>query len=527
MLRIINMRRTVTRSSIGRESAFGEVSGGWLGCLVLAGALFAGPFGESVHGQNKTAKKPGKTAKTGKADEKDPDADAPPSPFEELSFEVPDEPVPVEGEAVVDLDDTPDGKQRLQDVTNRAREIFRERDVVERDRRPIAGPRDVLFGEIVQFNQTIALAQQNIMMNTNLIADLQEAHDSANGNERAGYKARIAEVQNSIRLDGITIGNCQGQIRSRMPRLEALNNQIRPLDERLAKLWGELNNCRKQWLEIRQPQKKYAHADFESLKRVLDDWLRIDGMWPEAFCWAALCAYELGDTESAWNHVEKAGEIRQELRWHKSWAHGEALRGLIGYKIRAVKSKAAGFLQSAQIHANKNKKSDWLTYFLVGRANFENDKQASTALANFEKALKIHPNEACVKYWYGRLQTTTTSPKVRDVKAGTAMLENLWDRSAKKSWRLSVALVLAYDAGKQPAKANAKWELTLQLAPKAEHATLVAMRDAATKKLSTLSDTPASRSSSNKTSRTTTGQRTSSLERKPVTSGAVILAKDR
>ena len=68
-----------------------------------------------------------------------------------------------------------------------------------------------------------------------------------------------------------------------------------PFNSRLQKLGSELAKCRKQWLDIRTPQEKYGRADYECFKVVNDDWLRIDGLWPQAFSWGALVAYEFAD----------------------------------------------------------------------------------------------------------------------------------------------------------------------------------------------------------------------------------------
>lgn len=443
----------------------------WLGGMwyfALAAVLVAGPFADWVGAQGKAAKKPTK-AELEAAEEA-----ATASPFTELTFgEVA---LKEEDEGVADLDETPEGQERLGEVTARAREIFRERDGVEKERRPIAAPRDVLQGEVNLLTQNGLAAQQQLGVLNRTLGNLNRSLARANSENEPSIRNQIANVQGQIsNAQGVITGS-QNQIVARQPRLDALNNLIRPLDERLKKLWEELNSCRKQWLELRQPQRKYSHASFESLKRVLDDWLRIDGLWPDALCWSALCEFELGNYDAAWDQVEKAGELRNALYYPKSWAHGEALRGLIAAKIKVRKPKAAAHLQSAMVHLNKKKNSDWQTYFLLGRAYYDNDKMAPKSKGNFEKAMGISPDAPGLKFWYGRLLSTSTNTNVRDVKAGTKMLENLWERSAKKSWRLSSALVFAYDTAQETEKAKQKWDLTLELAPKSEHDALNEMR---------------------------------------------------
>lgn len=469
------MQHFSARARTMSPNSAASLSWQWLGCLLLCGMLLTVPFCTTANGQSKTSKKTTKAA----------DAEEAGGGLEELTFSAVSGPEG-DGGPTSEVDETPEGQARLGEVMGRAREIFRERDGVEKVRRPIAGPRDVLVGECFQLSQAMLLAQQTIIQANNEIRNCQRLlkvsdNTAALNNQIQAAQGRIGGAQTVLNVN-------QAEIAKRQPTIQALNLQIQPLDERLKKLWEELNNARKQWLELRQPQKKYAYGRFENLKRVLDDWLLVDGLWPEAFCWAALCAYELGSYETAWEFVDKAGEIRTTLNFPKAWAQGEALRGLIALKIPARRGKSAGHLQSAQLYANKFKKVDWQTYFLVGRASFENDKMASKAKANFEKALKINPDLPCVKYWYGRLQTCSTVASVRDVAAGLDKLEGLWQRSTKESWRLSHALVLGYDAANRTADADAAWESTLELAPKAEHKTLIAMRDEAKEKLELMAD---------------------------------------
>lgn len=440
--------------------------------------------GQSAHGQTtpskkkttanktspKSATKSSKKAKGGAAADNEPA-----NPLEELNFGAGPVALPEDG-SMVDLDETPDGKRRLEDLQQRAREIFKERDKVDRQRRPLAIPRDRLLGEVALLNQGIANAQQIIQQSQNAIRNLQRLQN--NGQDTQATQDAISNQQNQMRLANDVIATNQDQISERATEITALNLQIEPLDQRLFKLWTELNGCRKQWLEIRQPQLKYAYGHFESLKRVIDDWVLLDGLWPDAFCWAALCNYELGNYEAAWENVEQAAELRTTLRFPKAWAQGEALRGLIAAQMRERRNKSAGFLQAASLFAAKDKNTNWETHFLIGRASFDNDKTAAKAKASFEKALKIQPDAACVQYWNARLQTTSTVPAVRDVEQGTKTLETLWQRSTKTSWRLSHALVVAYDAYDQEAKSKELWDITLQLAPPTEHQRLIESRKA-------------------------------------------------
>ncbi len=453
---------------------------GWSGCLFLSAALVTCTGDSAVQGQGAAAKK--KADKAAKAGAKE---DVPENPLEELDFGAAQMALLDEG-ATVELDETSDGKERLGDILTRAKEIFRERDSVDRQRRPLAIPRDRLVGEAILLNQGIIQAQQGIVQAQNQLRRLQRLVN--NGDNSQTVQNQIQNAENQIGTANRLISDNQDEILARTPEINALNLQIKPLDERLMKLWSELNACRKQWLELRQPQQKYAHGNYEGLKRVIDDWLLLDGLWPDAFCWAALCNYELGNYRMAWEQVEKAAELRQTLQFPKAWAQGEALRGMIAAKLPDRRNKSAGFLQTAGVFVAKDKKTNWETFFLLGRASCENDKLAGKAKSNFDKALKINGDAACVRYWYGRLQTTTTTASIRDVKAGTETLEDLWKHSTKQSWRLAHAMVLAYDAAERNADAKATWELVQSLAPKEAQEQLQTERDAAQEKLKSLTE---------------------------------------
>ncbi len=465
------LRVTVTnlRSNSGKPLVRGLMS------LALTTAILATGWPATACAQAKTAKKPKTATKKAKGADQE---DAPANALEELDFGA----VPVtlrDGETPDELDATPEGRQRLAALEGRAKEIFKDRDGIERELRPLVLPRDRLVGEVTLLNQGILTAQQAIQQGQNQQRKLQQQLSS--GKNTDGLIDQIRNLENQIVLANQAIASNREDIAERAPEITSLNSQIQPLEQRLSKLWVELNDFRKQWLEIRQPQFKYAHGSFESLKKVIDDWLLIDSLWPDALCWAALTHYELGQYEAAWDFVDRAAELRKTLRFPKAWAQGEALRGLIAAHLPDRKGKAAGHLQSAQVYVNKDKNTNWEVYFLVGRAVVENDKQAPKARTNFDKALKINPNAACVKYWYGRLQSTTATPAVRDVAAGTKTLEELWEKSTKQSWRLAHGLVLAYDAANRQADADRLWDEVLKLAPKEEHDRLQATRDTAAK----------------------------------------------
>ncbi|MDB5334526.1 MAG: hypothetical protein JWN70_145 [Planctomycetaceae bacterium] len=467
-----------------------------LACFALVAAWLSGTWPSVACAQNKTAKKAKTATKKSKTDDQE---ESPEKPLEEIDFD--SAPIkPRDGDTPSELDATAEGRKRLAVLEGRAKEIFKDRDRIESELRPLVIPRDRLVGEVALLNQGILNAQQAILQGQNQLRKLQQQLDDG-GNANA-LNNQIQTLQNQLAMANKAITFNQEEIAERTPEITALNLQIEPLNLGLVKLWVELNDFRKQWLEIRQPQSKYAHGNFEALKQVIDDWVLIDGLWPEAFCWAALTNYELGNYEAAWDNVERAAELRKTLRFSKAWAQGEALRGMIAAQIPERRGKAAGHLQSAQLYVNKDKNTNWQAFFLVGRAVVENDKQAAKARTNFDKALKINPDAACVKYWNAHLQITTTTSTVRDVATGTKTLEALWEKSTKQSWRLAHKLVLAYDAAYRKADADRTWAVVLELAPKEKHDELQEARAAAAEKLKTADgdeDTPKSKSKSKTT----------------------------
>ncbi|MDB5388711.1 MAG: hypothetical protein JWM11_4357 [Planctomycetaceae bacterium] len=418
----------------------------------------------------KTLKPGTKTAKGGKAD-----AEAA-KPLEEIDFGAV-KPELLAEDATSELDETSDGKKKLEVLETRVKEIFAERTEVDEERQPIAIRRTLLLDEVAQLDQTNAEGQQGIQEAQNEIRRIQEVIN--NGSNTQANRNQIENLESQIRITNRQIISNQKDIAFRAELIKACNLKLAPLDTRLLKLWLDLNICRKQWLEIRQPQQKYAHGNYEGLKQSIDDWVLIDGLWPEAYCWAALCSYELGDYEAAWNHVERAAALRETLLYPKAWAQAEALRGMIAAKLSDRKSKAENHLQLANTYVLKEKNTNWVVFFLMGRANCENEKSVGKAKMNFEKALKIKPDATCVQYWYARMKSTTTTPAIRDVAAATNTLEDLWKHSTKKSWRLAYSLVLAYDSASRAGDADATWDFVQKLAPKSDRDNMQQERDAA------------------------------------------------
>jgi tetratricopeptide (TPR) repeat protein len=252
-------------------------------------------------------------------------------------------------------------------------------------------------------------------------------------------------------------------------KVEALNIQILPFDERLQKLWQELTEARKQWLEQRQPLDKYCRGDFENLRRVLDAWLLIDGLWPSAFAWAALCSLELQDHEKATAYLQKVEKIPAEAGRQSRFATAQisALTGLVKSKQPGQQGKASKAIEIALRDADR--KSGWETYFLVGRYYVDREREMLKAKANFEKALKIKPYCPSARLWLARIQTSSSNEEIRDLKAGTKTLESMWKSTGERSWRIGYFLFEAFHRAGRSADANRMWEKTLELAPTTRH----------------------------------------------------------
>ncbi len=361
---------------------------------------------------------------------------------------------------VEDQDATFEGRQRLQELESTAKRIYFAKKEVDRKRQPLAGPRDVLVGQSMQAAAQLNGAQQAAASANQTIAQCNRQLQITSGdvakqlnNKKNAAQALLGNANNNARQANAVIGANQ-------PQINALNAQLKPLDDQLQQLWNELEECRKQWVEIRQPVDKYSRGDFERLRKVLDDWLLIDGLWPQAHSWGALCAYELEDYAAALDYVEKADEIRVNVfRARVQWPELAALYGLIGRKLPGQSVKANKSLAEALKLIDRNVHVE--AYFLLARCYSERPEEHLKAKANFENSLKLRPNYVCAQLGLARLQATSNNDKVRDQVAGTKTLERLWAKTGKRSWRVAYYLVEAYDASRQPNEAAKYWQIVM------------------------------------------------------------------
>jgi hypothetical protein len=246
-----------------------------------------------------------------------------------------------------------DGLDRLQEIEELARRLSSERDAVARERRPFALRRDEMLGEMTQARGRMARNQIAAVAAGRQITQLENQIKLLSGSEarqlqslRSRLQSQFNSLVRELKADGKLLDD-------RATQVNALNLQMSSLEQRMHSLNEELSECRNQWLRIQQPLEKYSHGDFEGLRRVLDDWLVLDSQWPEAFGWAALCAYELDEIDAAANYVKKAEALRWALTGSKrKWPHLEALTALIyqkqpGYELDEIDA-AANYVKKAE-----------------------------------------------------------------------------------------------------------------------------------------------------------------------------------
>ena len=201
-----------------------------------------------------------------------------------------------------DPDETPAGRASLAAVTTRAKEIYHEKNGVEAECRPIVARSDTLRGEMKQLQDGINGNQTSINGSNKRIMFIQnklKVMDSpALQNEKSGLEASNRNLAGLIRRNN-------DALTARQPELHSLDNAMAPFNNRMQNLGSELDNCRKQWLDIRTPQENIGRANYEGLKVVVDDWLLIDGLCPQAFSWGALVA----DYDRAVDFIDKADKL--------------------------------------------------------------------------------------------------------------------------------------------------------------------------------------------------------------------------
>ncbi len=379
------------------------------------------------------------------------------------------------GPVLLDRDETPEGRRRIDEITARARTLFRNIDETMDKRRPFVMERDQKVGKFTQAEAEIIADQQTRAGYQMQAMEVRQMIAGSTGNVRGNLQNQLAALNNNINALTTQIDNRIQFQKNLLNRIGALNTQITPFDQRLVKLWAELNEARQQWLEQRQPMEKYTRGDFELLRRVLDDWLVIDGLWQNAFAWAALCSYELHEFEKAADYLEKAQKVPDGVhRSRRDTAQLSALTGLVRGKQQGQSDKARQAITIAL--RDVDKKSGWETHFLVGRFYADRPPELSRARAQFEMALKIRPNCRSAQLWLARVQTIASSEKVRDLPSAIKTLETLWESTGKRSWRIAYFLFEALHGGGRTDDAARFWDKAMELAPPERHKQLQADR---------------------------------------------------
>lgn len=344
--------------------------------------------------------------------------------------------------------EAPDVAQKIGELVNRAREIYGRRDQLVEQRRPLEVEREQLATRIeklvmLQKEGTVTLKTMNRqaqqMSDTIQNANAQGADTFSMRLEFDGLQRDIARHQRTMKANETAI-----DVGSR--DLKTIDGQIGPIDKDLARLWSDLEDIRRQWVDVRQPSEKFAHGDYEGLSQAIDGWHQVDGLWLAGFYWKALCASELGDVAEAEGHINKAEDIRtKELGQTDPVADAEAVLGLVHTKMGgkyAIRAKD----RLAKAGRLNTKRPSWFVNFVIGRCYLDREADAARAKTEFEKSLKAQPDNPCARVWLARLQTTTKKDGVRDVAAGTKVLEAMWTDSGKQSMRLGQFLADAYEA---------------------------------------------------------------------------------
>jgi tetratricopeptide (TPR) repeat protein len=364
-----------------------------------------------------------------------------------------------------DVDQTPAGQTRLAAVLEKSKGLIGERGNLVVEHKKLREPRDTLLVEInglevgkQQLSLEIDRLEGEIRKNNSQILF---SKDQQLINDLTTRNARFAAQQETHRTQ---IATNNREIGTRAQRVLELNNQIRPIAERLLAIWKELEFHRQDWAAIRQPVEKYARGEFEQLRVAIDEWVVADEYWPEAYVWAALCAVELKNYQLATSYYKKAAEVRAQL-WgtKKPWPPLVALNALIQYGDQKTKTAAATDARRASNILDR--KRDWQTNFILGRCYADRDSESGKSRSYFEKALEIEPSARCATLWLGRMQTQTTNEKARDLEAGTKLLEQLWVDTGKRSWRQALYLAQAYTAAGKAADATPLWDRAFELAP--------------------------------------------------------------
>lgn len=385
-------------------------------------------------------------------------------------------PAPVRAQASRNAGEAPDstarGQARLDELTQRARDVYRRRDSVEAQRRPLALERDPLAIRIMKLQG----------LNREMVATLAKLNRHAqtiNNNLQNAQGDDVFTLRRQLRVVQGEIENLELEIRSNndlidvgIADIKTLDNQIAPLDKELARLWTDIEEVRESWIDLREPGEKFARGDYEAVFEAVDDWQQTDLLWPAGYHWKALCAYELGDITEAETHANKAEDLRtKELGMTDPVSESEAVLALVHMKMGGKYAARAKDRFSKAVRLS-NKEPSWFTHFVMGRSFAERETDATRAKVELERSLKVKPKNPCATVWLARLQTTAKKDTVRNVAAGTQTLETMWTESGGRSWRLGYFLVEAYVAANRKADAETLWKTVLSLAPAGEQSGL-------------------------------------------------------
>lgn len=367
----------------------------------------------------------------------------------------------------IDLDTTPDGQRRLGELERRAQDLNISLDAIQLQLAPHVK-------NLVQLQNALQIeaarhrtAQNTITRSELAIRQLNQQMLFANQAMKAQLQMQVNSAQQNITVNKAVAAAAEAEAMKHKAAMNALEVTMKPIIERKQKTWNELEECRKQWLKIRQPIEKYSRGDYEQLRNVLDDWLLNDGLYPEANMWAALCAYEMGQFDDARGYLKRIENLQVDfIDLRVSRPLLTAMNGLISYRNPREHGIANRALSAAR--GTMDKKRDWETYFILGYAYSTQPEYHNRAAAYLNQCLEINPECLFAEVVLARLQVLSTDKNVTDIPAGVTSLEKAWKETGERSWRLAYYLVEAHDAAGNNHQSDAYWRFVANNAPQRE-----------------------------------------------------------
>ncbi|RPI76319.1 MAG: hypothetical protein EHM42_14850, partial [Planctomycetaceae bacterium] len=209
-----------------------------------------------------------------------------------------------------DLDELAEHQSRMREIVETATKNKVQRDKIEDRRRPLlqqlaplVAERSALIknrGDLEKLAKKAAqeIDRQDGILNTNNDPDVVNRARNARFDAQRLYDRCDAEAAAiNTRLTVL------------QPLIGGVEAQLVPLNTELASLMKEVKQCRIDWVAIRNPEAKFARADYEALFHAADDWIRLDPDYPDAYLWRGQACWEIGRREDGLQDARKAMEL--------------------------------------------------------------------------------------------------------------------------------------------------------------------------------------------------------------------------